>query len=64
MYLFGSASTEFVFLVESLGLQDLLLMGSEFTFSESGSGVARSRLDRFLVRNDDSSWWTGRFSRL
>lgn len=47
---FGLAFEEFVNLVESLELQELPLVGSNFTFSEGGAGIACSGLNRFLVR--------------
>lgn len=53
------ASEEFVSLVESLELQDLPLVGSEFTFFENGQGGAKSRLHRFLIRYLDSGWSRG-----
>lgn len=53
---FGSALEELVDMVDSIGLQDSLLVGSEFTFFEGGMGDARSRLDRFLIRDGDSGW--------
>lgn len=52
---FGSVSKEFLLLVESLGLQNLPLVGLEFNFFEDGSRVAYSRLDKFLVRDSDSN---------
>lgn len=32
------------------------LAGSDFTFFEGGARIARSRLNRFLVRDRDSGW--------
>lgn len=55
----GSTSEEFVELVKSHGLQDLPLIGCEFTFFESGVGVARSWHDRFLVRDEGLGWLDG-----
>lgn len=53
---FGSASEEFMVLVESLELQDLSLSSSNFTFFEGGLGYARSKLDRFLIKDDHVGW--------
>lgn len=53
---FGSASEEFMTLVELLELQDLSLSGSNLTFFEGGSGCARSKLDRFLIKDDYVGW--------
>lgn len=47
---------EFNLFMETLGLRDLLLVGSKYAFFESGLGNARSRLDRFLVRGSGSKW--------
>lgn len=56
---FGLQLEEFVNFVESIGLQYLLLLGSEFTFFENGSGGVRSRLNRFLVKDFLSGWSKG-----
>lgn len=56
---FGAASIELVDWVESLELQDLPLLGSNFTFLDGGSGCARSKLDHVLV-NDMHSGWSDR----
>lgn len=53
---FGSISVEFVDWVESLELQDLPLLGSNFTFFEDGSECTRSRLDRFLIKDEVFGW--------
>lgn len=50
---FVLASDEFIFLVESLGLQDLLLVVLEFPFFRSGLRVVRSCLDIFFC---DGRW--------
>lgn len=42
-------------LVEELGLQDLSLHGSSFSFFSYGQSEACSRLDRFLVSSDAGS---------
>lgn len=54
---FDSASNDLVVLVEPLGLQDLPLHGSVFTFFSYGSSGARSRLDRFLVSSVVGTWY-------
>lgn len=56
---FGSTSKELVSLVEFLGLRDLPLVRSRFTFFEYGLGGTRSRLDRFLFRECQSGWSDG-----
>lgn len=48
---YGVVSNEFVTLVESLEHQDLPLSGSKYNFFESGSGLVKSRLDRFLIKD-------------
>lgn len=53
---FGMPSMELVEFVESLGLQYLPLIGSEFTIFEKGKGYAWSRLDRSLIK-DRSRWF-------
>lgn len=40
MNVFGSSSEELVNFVESLGLEDLPLTGSKYTFFEGGKGIA------------------------
>lgn len=52
---FRSASGELFAFVESLGIQNIPLIGSQFTIFEKGTGCAQNRLDRFLVK-DISSW--------
>lgn len=53
---FGEASEEFVGFVDLLGLADLPLQGSSFTYFCSGPSGARSRLDRFLVSSKAGNW--------
>lgn len=43
-------------LVEHLGLEDLLLHGSPFTFYSSGPSEACSRLDRFFLSSEADDW--------
>lgn len=54
-----SASEELVSLIEEVGLQNLPLVGAEFTFFENGMDGARSRLDIFLIRDLESGWLVG-----
>lgn len=42
--------------VETLELQGLPLLNSNFTFFKGGSGCAPSRLDRFLIKDVGSRW--------
>lgn len=52
-----SASEELDSFIDSLELQDQPLVGSKFIFFKSGLGRARSILDIFFVRHNDSGWF-------
>lgn len=61
---FGSATEEFISLVESFELQDLPLLGSNYTLFEGKPGCARSKLHRFLIRDFDFGWsFVGLFNK-
>lgn len=49
---FDSASDDLVGFVESLGVLDLPLQGSHFTYFNSGASRARSHLDKFLISGE------------
>lgn len=52
---FNMASEEFIGFVHSLGLHDMPIHGSFYTFFCNGPSGARSRLDRFLVSSEAGS---------
>lgn len=46
---FGSTFDDLISLVDPMGILDLPLQGSQFTFFGSGNFIVRNRLDHFFI---------------
>lgn len=60
---YGFVSEELINLVDMLGLYDMSLQGSSFTFLGSGQAMTHSKIDRFFFVSDGVGPWFSNLSQ-